>query len=211
MRVGHKFESSAFNYKLEDLIGDGGYGRVFEATATSKNEPKDVKKTAVKIEPRTTSTGVEPTVLQAALNGQCRRIPTIFDHVSQWVPFFGVCNLPTFYFAGHHRQTLFHLHGTQGPRSLPAEEGTSRWKIHAWHGRPNSNHGTRREFNAGFILKFINNPKIFSRHSRNCTKLAATFRVMSNRATSSLAKPILGMCEMSTWSILDYAGATRTW
>jgi hypothetical protein len=51
VRVGYSFESPAYKYKLMELIGDGGYGRVFEATATPKNNEKKEK-----IEPKTTST-----------------------------------------------------------------------------------------------------------------------------------------------------------
>jgi len=81
----------------------------------AKTSPRMWRRTAVKIEPRTTSTGVEPTVLQAALNGQCRRIPTIFDHVSQWVPFLGfaICQ-------------LFILQGTIGKLSFISMERKGR-------------------------------------------------------------------------------------
>lgn len=85
IRAGYQFESATYHYKLEDLMGDGGYGRVYEARATKKPRQEgqqEVKEVALKIEPRSTSTAIEAQVLKMAQERGCRRIPRIFDSVS---------------------------------------------------------------------------------------------------------------------------------
>jgi hypothetical protein len=81
IKVGFKFESADYKYRMDELIGNGGYGRVFEATAQSKTNPKETKRVAVKIEPRTTSTAIEVQVLQAARDRSSHRFPLIQDNV----------------------------------------------------------------------------------------------------------------------------------
>jgi hypothetical protein len=83
IKVGLKFESVDYKYRLEALIGNGGYGKVFEATAKSKtNTKEEIKRVAIKIEARTTpSTTIEAKVLQAARDHSSHRFPIILDKV----------------------------------------------------------------------------------------------------------------------------------
>uniref|UniRef100_A0A915N6R2 Protein kinase domain-containing protein n=1 Tax=Meloidogyne javanica TaxID=6303 RepID=A0A915N6R2_MELJA len=80
VRAGFTFESERSTYKLEELIGDGGYGQVFEADAISKGKKQDTKRLAVKLERRSGATDIEARVLETAKDKNCRHIPKIFDH-----------------------------------------------------------------------------------------------------------------------------------
>jgi len=92
VRAGFTFESERYNYKLEELIGDGGYGQVFEADAISKGKKQDTKRLAVKLERRSGATDIEARVLETAKDKNCRHIPKIFDHVS-YIVFLILINL----------------------------------------------------------------------------------------------------------------------
>ncbi|CAK5058905.1 unnamed protein product [Meloidogyne enterolobii] len=80
VRAGFIFESERYNYKLEELIGDGGYGQVYEADAISKGKKQDTKRLAVKLERRSGATDIEARVLETAKDKNCRHIPKIFDN-----------------------------------------------------------------------------------------------------------------------------------
>nr|CAD2195143.1 unnamed protein product [Meloidogyne enterolobii]CAD2196965.1 unnamed protein product [Meloidogyne enterolobii] len=80
VRAGFTFESERYTYKLEELIGDGGYGQVYEADAISKGKKQDTKRLAVKLERRSGATDIEARVLETAKDKNCRHIPKIFDH-----------------------------------------------------------------------------------------------------------------------------------
>uniref|UniRef100_A0A1I8BV57 Protein kinase domain-containing protein n=1 Tax=Meloidogyne hapla TaxID=6305 RepID=A0A1I8BV57_MELHA len=80
VRAGFTFESVTYKYKLEELIGDGGYGQVFEADAVLKGKKTNTKRLAVKLERRSGATDIEARVLEAAKERNCRHIPRIFDH-----------------------------------------------------------------------------------------------------------------------------------
>lgn len=73
-----------FKYKLEESIGDGGYGRVFEAEAALKGKKQGTQKCAVKLERRSGATDIEVRVFEAAKDKNCRYIPRMIDHVSDW-------------------------------------------------------------------------------------------------------------------------------
>jgi hypothetical protein len=85
VRAGFIFESKTYKYTLDELIGDGGYGQVYEAVAVSKRQETDTKsRMAVKLEKRSSATDVEVRVLETAKEKNCRHIPRIFDHVC-WI------------------------------------------------------------------------------------------------------------------------------
>ena len=100
VRAGFTFESERSTYKLEELIGDGGYGQVFEADAISKGKKQDTKRLAVKLERRSGATDIEARVLETAKDKNCRHIPKIFDHVS-YIVFLILINLSDCNLGGH--------------------------------------------------------------------------------------------------------------
>ena len=82
IRTGFTFESETYKYKIVELIGDGGYGQVFEADAVSKDKKLEASRFAVKLERRSGATDIEVRVLETAREKKCHHIPKIFDHVS---------------------------------------------------------------------------------------------------------------------------------
>lgn len=84
---GSRFESEDYKYQFEELIGDGGYGKVYEAKATPKKAKQGQRhpmKVAVKIVMEC-SLSIEAKVLLKARSMECKRIPLIYDQVSSFV------------------------------------------------------------------------------------------------------------------------------